>query len=183
MSAPLPPARFTRAMFDALPDDGRRHEIIDGEHHVTPSPGRRHQLVVVELLAALHAWLRANPVGQVIVAPWDLDLADDTIVQPDIVVLPRSAGDGTPLLVIEVLSASTASRDRIVKRPRYQRAGIAEYWIVDAESRLVERWRPEDERPEIITATLRWHPVRATAALEIALAPIFDLVSSADDER
>lgn len=169
-------------MLEALPEDGRRHEIIDGVLHVTPSPGRRHQRVVVELVVVLHAWLRANPVGEVIVAPWDVDLGDDTVVEPDIVVVPRTARDvrgaaEAPLLVIEVLSPSTASRDRIVKRLRYQRAGIAEYWIVDFESRLVERWRPRDDRPEIITDVLRWTPEGAAGELAIELRPIFDAVT------
>ncbi|HEX2778104.1 MAG TPA: Uma2 family endonuclease [Gemmatimonadaceae bacterium] len=182
-----PPVRWTRAMLEALPEDGRRHEIVDGVHHVTPSPGRRHQRVVVELLVVLHAWLRDNPIGEVIVAPFDVDLGDDTVVEPDIVVVPRSTRDArgavaAPLLVIEVLSPSTASRDRIVKRPRYQRAGIAEYWIVDFESRLVERWRPEDERPEIITDVLHWLPSGASSTLAIPLAPIFDAVSDPADD-
>lgn len=181
-ATPPPPLRWNRAMLEALPDDGQRHEIIDGVHHVTPSPGTPHQAVVTELLVALHAYLRAEPVGWVFASPSDIELAADTIVQPDVLVLPRAGSrrprswheGGLPILAIEVISPSSRSRDRIVKRPRYQRAGIAEYWIVDAESRLVERWRPADERPEIVTEVLLWHPAGATVELAIALPPIFD---------
>lgn len=168
-------------MLEALPDDGQRHEIIDGVHHVTPSPATLHQFVVSELMGLLFVYLRVEPVGWVLTSPSDIELAPDTLVQPDILVLPRTgdrpprswAQAALPILAVEVISPSSRSRDRIVKRPRYQRAGIAEYWIVDAESRLVERWRPADERPEIITDVLRWHPAGASSDLAIDLAPIF----------
>ena len=182
---PSSPVRWNRAMLDALPDDGQRHEIIDGVHFVTPSPATAHQFVVSELVGLLFIYLRAEPVGWVLASPSDIELAPDTIVQPDILVLPRTsdrrprtwAEAGLPILVIEVISPSSRSRDRIVKRPRYQRAGIAEYWIVDIESQLVERWTPTDERPEIITGELQWHPAGAASALVIDLAPIFAVIS------
>ncbi|HET9003878.1 MAG TPA: Uma2 family endonuclease, partial [Gemmatimonadaceae bacterium] len=178
---PSSPVRWNRAMLEALPDDGQRHEIIDGVHHVTPSPAAIHQYVVSELLGALLPWCKAERAGWVFTAPSDIELTPDTIVQPDITVFPRTgerpprtwSEGGRPILVVEVISPSSASRDRILKRRRYQRAEIAEYWIVDAESRLLERWRPADERPEIITDVLRWHPAGASSALAIDLAPIF----------
>jgi len=184
-ATPPPPVRWTRAMLEALPDDGQRHEIIDGVHYVTPSPASPHQFVVTELLGALFNYLRTEAVGWVLTSPSDIELAPDTIVQPDILVLPRTsdrrprswAEAGLPILVVEVISPSSRSRDRIVKRPRYQRAGIAEYWIVDIESRLVEHWTQADERPEIITDTLRWSPPGAGTALSIDLGAIFDAVS------
>ena len=184
-ATPPPPVRWTRAMLEALPDDGRRHEIIDGVHWVTPSPATPHQFVVSELMGALFVYLRAEPVGWVMSSPSDIELAPDTIVQPDILVLPRTgarpprdwATAGLPILVIEVISASSRSRDRIIKRLRYQRAGIAEYWIVDIESRIVERWTRNDERPEIITGIMHWSPPGAATALTIDLAPIFAAVS------
>jgi Uma2 family endonuclease len=176
-----PPERWTRAMFDALPDDGQRHEIIDGVHYVNPSPGGLHQLVVGELHVVLHAFLKREPLGWVLLAPFDVDLGNDTVVEPDIVVVPRSgqrppragAPGIVPILAIEVISPSSGSRDRILKRRRYQRARIGEYWIVDPLSRLVERWRPEDERPEIITESLHWLPAGASSEMVIDLASIF----------
>ena len=107
-------------------------------------------------------------------------MRQDTIVEPDIVVMPRGSGPpeaGTPglipLLAIEVISPSSVSRDRILKRRRYQRAGIGEYWIVDPSSRLIERWLPQDERPEIITDVMRWDPPATSAPFEFALTTIF----------
>ena len=185
MPAATPPARWTRAMLDALPDDGQRHEIIDGVHYVTPSPGLPHQHVAAMLYDALRRYLDREPVGWLFFSPSDIELAPDTIVQPDVMVFPRKhdqlprdwASAGLPMLVVEVISPSSSSRDRIVKRPRYQRAGIAEYWIVDIESRLVERWTHDDERPEIIFGILRWSPDRAATALTMDLDPIFAAVS------
>ena len=168
-------------MFYALPEDGKRHEIIDGVHYVTPSPEISHQLVVGELYVLLRAYVKRDMLGWPVLAPYDVDLADDTIVEPDIVVMPR-VGSGPPragtpglipLLAIEVISPSSVSRDRVLKRRRYQRARIAEYWIVDPDSRLIERWLPEDERPEIITDVMRWQPPGAPAPLEFQLATIF----------
>lgn len=181
MPAALPPARWTREMFYALPEDGKRHEIIDGVHYVTPSPAMSHQFVVGELYVLLHAYAKQGRWGWLVLAPYDVDLGEDTIVEPDIVVLPRVGPPppraGTPglipLLAVEVISPSSVSRDRILKRRRYQRAGIAEYWIVDPDSRLVERWLSGDERPEIITDVMRWQPSGASGPLEFELATIF----------
>jgi Uma2 family endonuclease len=82
-------------------------------------------------------------------------------------------GITTLLLAIEVLSPSTAPADRFVKRRRYQRHGISEYWIVDLDSRLVERWRPGDERPEILHERLTWQPSESSPAFELDLAAFF----------
>ena len=77
------------------------------------------------------------------------------------------------LLVIEVTSPSTARQDRQLKRRRYQRAGVPEYWIVDLDARIVERWRPQDERPEILDEQLTWQPQPGAAPLEIDLVSLF----------
>ena len=108
----------------------------------------------------------------------DLDLR--TNVEPDLYVLPLIEGrlprntdaDVTPFLVIEVLSPSTARNDRSVRRPRYQRAGI-ECWIVDSESRLVERWTPTAERPEILVDALSWLPSSAADPFHLLLPKFF----------
>lgn len=187
MAAATPTVRWNRTMLEALPADGQRHEIIDGVHHVTPSPTPPHQVVVGELQYALRSYLECESVGWVISSPSDVDLGNDTIVQPDLIVFPHTgrgtprswAEAGLPTVAIEVVSPSSSSRDRIVKRRRYQRAAIAEYWIVDPAARLVERWRPSDERPEIITDTLVWQPAGAEQALLIPLQPIFEAVADA----
>ena len=190
MAMPATPQRWNAQMLYALPDDDLRHEIIDGEHFVTPAPRLGHQYVVVELLSVLRTYLRAHGIGIVLTAPADVELSDDTVVEPDIFVIPPVKGPlpvrwtdpAALLLVIEVTSPSTASRDRVRKRLRYQRAGIREYWIVDADARLIERWRPGDERPEIATDTLLWQlATPGQPVLQIVLDEIFEQESAVSD--
>jgi Uma2 family endonuclease len=112
-------------------------------------------------------------------APGDIELDRFTLVQPDVFVLPlvdgrrpRTAEEiGQPLLFIEVLSPSTARHDRVVKRGRYQRAAI-EYWIVDLEARLLERWLPDTDRPYIHMESVTWS-VSDAPPLALALPPLF----------
>jgi Uma2 family endonuclease len=77
------------------------------------------------------------------------------------------------LLVVEALSEGSRRHDRLTKRYRYQRAAVPEYWILDQDAQVVERWRPLDERPEVLDADLRWHPVPAIEPLTIDLATLF----------
>jgi Uma2 family endonuclease len=133
----LPFARpLTRADLEHTPDDGHRYELIDGMLLVSPAPRWRHQ----EVLGNLHVLLKsASPTDLVVtLAPFAVALADDTEVQPDILVAPRSQYTekdlpGPPLLAVEILSPSTRRVDLLLKRDRYQAAGIPSYWIVDPE--------------------------------------------------
>jgi Uma2 family endonuclease len=107
-------------------------------------------------------------------------LGGQQLSQPDLFVMPSIPADPrdwsgfpNPILVIEVLSAGTARFDRVVKRRRFQRAGIPEYWIVDLDAQAVERWRPGDERPEILDQRLEWRPEGSTAPLLIELPRFF----------
>jgi Uma2 family endonuclease len=158
--------RWTRKAVLALPDDGRRYELIDGELVVTPAPRGVHQVAVSALEAVLRDALRGTGPAHVLHSPADITLGDDEILQPDLFVYRTASGrhllewtDITELvLVIEVLSPSTARYDRELKRRRYQRAGVPEYWIVDLDGRVVERWRPEDTRPEQLAGVLHWAP-------------------------
>jgi len=158
-----------------------RYELVDGELLVTPSPGPQHQQVVTLLIIALGNYLKRERVGVVFTSPSDVELEPEFISQPDVFALPmhewrRLIAEGNParelMLAIEVLSPSSGRHDRIRKRPYYQR-NVPEYWIFDGDSRLVERWRPADERPEIITETLVWHPDGATTPFELPLASLF----------
>ncbi len=152
-----------------VPDDGQRREIIDGELFVSPSPVWSHQYVVDELARAIHAYLRRYRIAKVLTAPADVVFGPRTLVQPDILVVPlvdgRPPGDyreaGRLLVAVEVLSPGTARRDRGAKRLLYQRENVAEYWIVDPDARLIERWRPADERPEVLSDRLTWKPASA----------------------
>jgi Uma2 family endonuclease len=166
-----------------LPDDGNRYECIDGVLLVTPAPGMPHAYVVEELLDLLREFARGlRPEARLYHAPLEVEILPQSLVQPDIFVARRKPGIGRImkpadmrdlLLAIEVLSPSTARVDRGRKREFYQRAGVHEYWIVDHAARLVERWRPTDTRPEILSGTLTWHPEGAGEPLEIDLLALF----------
>jgi Uma2 family endonuclease len=172
---------WTAADLREIPDDRNRYEIIDGELFVTPSPLPSHQWLSKRFFLAINSYLEAHGIGEIIYAPADVELADDTVVEPDLFVVPPVvskppgswADIGSLRLVIEILSPSTARADRIVKRRRYQREGIPEYWIVDGDARIVERWRPDDERPEMITDRLEWKPDTGVAPLIIDLPSMF----------
>jgi Uma2 family endonuclease len=172
---------WTAAELRALPDDGKRYEIIDGELFVSPSPMPAHQRLVARLLIVLDGYVRAHRFGEALPSPADIEFADDTVVQPDVFVFPPMQGKplkrwediGHLLLAIEVLSPGTARTDRTVKRRRYRREGIPEYWIVDADAQIVERWHPLDDRPEILSDRLEWQPNSAFPALDIDLPALF----------
>jgi Uma2 family endonuclease len=180
MSMPaMRPVSTIEELWD-LPEDGQRHELLDGVHVVTPSPTYGHQRVVSRLLAALFRATEDRPDLQVLTSPADLRLGPHTAVQPDLFVCrvdqaspPRSWPDlGTPILAIEILSPATASRDRGTKRRTYQQAGVSEYWVVDPDARLIERWTPSDARPEIVDEALEWR-VDEVVLLELRLTLVF----------
>jgi Uma2 family endonuclease len=176
--------RWTAEMLRALPDDGKRYEIVRGELLVTPSPSFTHQRAVRELTILIGTYLSKGDGAEMVHAPADVELEADSIVQPDLFVFPRVPGRkvrrfsdaGTLLLAIEILSPSTARYDRIVKRRLYLEHQIPEYWIVDCDARCIERWRPADERPEILTERIEWQAPDASSPLEIDLAAFFTRV-------
>lgn len=181
MGMPETLERWTAARVRELPDDGNRYEVVDGELLVTPAPRFAHQDAAFEFATVLRAYLEGTHVGHVVMSPADIEFDPETLVQPDVFVVPLIGGrrpkDWTDihglLLAVEVLSPSTARADRTVKRRRYQRAGVPEYWIVDLDARLVERWRPGDERPEVLTEHLTWQPEGVAKALTIDLPSLF----------
>jgi Uma2 family endonuclease len=165
----------------ALPDDGMRHELLDGEHVVTPAPAYEHQRVLNRLQFALNMALAGRADLEVLSSPADVVLRPRTMVQPDLFVIrvnpaapPASWQDvGVPVVAIEILSPGTASRDRGAKRRIYQRAGVGEYWIVDLDARLIERWTPSDIRPEILDERLVWAPEGEPPVLSLELGSLF----------
>lgn len=173
-------AREVRQLIANSPLATPRYELVDGELLVTPSPGWPHQRAVQILMRELSAYLRAEPVGHVGNSPFDVEPEPELIVQPDVFVLPiaesrRLLGEmpaRSLILAVEILSPSSSRHDRVVKRPAYQRH-VPEYWVVDLDARLVERWAPKDERAELLTETLQWQPPGATTAFELDLPSFF----------
>jgi Uma2 family endonuclease len=181
MAMPDTTGNWTVAMLDALPDDGQRYEIIDGVLFVTPAPRVSHQHVVTSLAVILAPYVARTGGAIVLVAPTDVRKGERTSVQPDVLVVRLDANGrvAVPIqprdlfLAIEVLSDRTARTDRQDKRVLYQGEGVAEYWIVDADAWVIERWRPGDQRPEVLSERLDWLYGGATAPLAIDLPSFF----------
>jgi Uma2 family endonuclease len=180
MAMPDTDRRYTADEVLALPADGNRYELVQGELLVTPAPSQRHQRIVLRLGAALDQYLQGyRNLATVFTAPGDIIWGPDEYVQPDVFVVPAGEVTGTwrdcrtLLLAAEVLSPGSARSDRLTKRRLYQKRGVAAYWVVDADARLVEVWRPDDDRPEIVTGSLRWRVAPDAAELVIDLAGLF----------
>ena len=150
---PTSGVKLTYDDFLLFPDDGQRHELIDGEHYVTPSPNIAHQLIVGNLYFALRGYVEANQSGQLFTAPLDVVFSDFDVVEPDLLfvtaarrhdILTKQNVRGAPDLVIEVGSPGTRRRDETIKRRLYERDRVAEYWIVDPDLEVVRIYRRED---------------------------------------
>ena len=147
--------RWTSADIEALPDDGKRYEVIDGELYVSKQPHCYHQLSCSNANTLLGVWSRTAGLGLVMTAP-GLIFDDDDDVAPDLVWISNTRmsaalePDGklhmAPELVIEVLSPghSNERRDREAKRKLYSRRGVQEYWIIDWRSRQIQVYRRDN---------------------------------------
>lgn len=177
----MPAAPFyTAEMVRNLPDDGNRYEVVHGELLVTPAPRLWHQEIVNRLAYALRTYLTREPVGHVLSSPADISFAPDTLVQPDVFVVPLDQARTLQwseirrlLLVAEVLSPSSARADRFTKRRWYQEAGVPLYWLVDGDTHAVEVWTPAQRFPAIERDRLRWEPAGAMQPLVLELAELF----------
>jgi len=146
---PAPSVKFTYEDFLNFPDDGKRHEIIDGEHFVTPSPNMKHQALSANLTAILWTYLKTHPLGAVFAAPFDVVFSDLDVVEPDLLYVSRERAGvltekdvrGAPDLVVEILSPSTRKIDELTKRKLYERFEVQEYWLVDPELDTVKVYR------------------------------------------
>ena len=173
--------KLTYDDFLLFPDDGKRHELIDGEHYVTPTPILRHQAILGRLHFLIAGYLKREPRGQVFFAPLDVILTRFDVVEPELLYGSNErgldlfhAGDwvrGAPELVVEVGSPSTRKRDETIKRTLYEREGVVEYWVVDPEIDVVRVYRRSGDRFE--------RPVELSRAagdvLTTALLPGLDL--------
>jgi Uma2 family endonuclease len=182
MGMPAEITEWTADMARALPDDGMRYEVLDGQLAVTPAPSWDHQRVVTALWRRLDEYLRPLGIAEALCAPADVEFSPRRLVQPDIFVIPRRPGEVRPrewsdvkslLLAVEVLSPTSARRDRIAKRAIYQAEGVSDYWIVDLDARIIERWRIGDERPEILANSIVWQPHAEQPPLVVDLLPLF----------
>lgn len=146
--------KLTYEDFVLFPDDGKRHELIDGEHYVTPSPNTRHQRISGRLSLLIGSWLEIHPIGQLFYAPFDVIFSDFDIVEPDLLYMSNARAAeiltakhvrGVPELVIEIASPGTRKRDEILKRRLYERSKVNEYWVVDPDVDVVRIFRRAQE--------------------------------------
>jgi Uma2 family endonuclease len=155
-------ARITWEDIERMPEDGRRHEIIHGEYVVNALPRIRHQLVSLNLQTLLHLFVRETGIG-LIIPPAEILFPDDDLFAPDLIYLSNERRNrltekrlvGAPDLAVEVLSESTRRHDEIEKRITYEKFGVVEYWLVDADANSVKVYRRDASgafaHPQLIT--------------------------------
>jgi Uma2 family endonuclease len=187
MEASVRTLKLTYEDYLYFPEDGRRHELIDGEHYVTAAPNLKHQTSALNLAGDLRNFVRPRDLGRVWMAPIDVVLSKFDVVQPDLLFVSKArlhlaAGganlQGAPDLVVEVLSPTTRRTDAITKRHLYEKFGVLEYWMVDPELETIEIYRLVEgtfrreaelstEREDVLTTPL-------LPGLEIALNEVFE---------
>jgi Uma2 family endonuclease len=170
--------RWTYSDLVALPDDQLRHELIDGEHFVSPSPATAHQEISKRLFVALNTFVERHRLGEVLYAPFDIKLSAYTVLVPDLVffttarfadVVNEKHAVAAPDLVVEILSPGTRRRDLGRKRAVYDRDGAREYWIVDPEARSITVLRRPRSDAGLTDVTV--HALAGDDALESPLFP------------
>ncbi len=151
----LPPVsmKITAEEFLAWPEDGKQYELIDGEVHMAPSPLEIHQRLVGRIFRFLDEYLEIRPIGRAYIAPFDVKLGESNVFQPDIMLILNEHGDriteshvvGAPDMVVEILSPSTASRDKNIKFVAYAKSGVREVWIVEPNAQQFELYRLRED--------------------------------------
>lgn len=171
--APETSIKLTYEDYLAIPDDGRRHEIIDGEYYVNPAPNIKHQVVVMNLTERLSPHVRNYGLGRALSAPCDVLLGEHGIMQPDVLfvaaarisIITPDYVQGAPDLVVEVLS-SNRDYDERVKYQIYELAGVVEYWIIDPVVESAKVFRRSGNK---------FAPVRVSDVITTPLLPGFQL--------
>ena len=169
-----------------FPDDGKRHEIIDGDHYVTPAPKTKHQKVSFNLTVGIGSFVKQRGLGLLLAAPSDVFLSDENVVQPDLLFVSTARASivtednihGAPDIVVEIISETTRKKDEVTKRKLYERFGVQEYWVVDPELETIKIFRRarqgyahavelSKEAGDILTTKL-------LAGFDLALTAIFE---------
>lgn len=172
----LPQSRpLTADDLAVLPDDGHRYELIDGTLIVTPAPSWQHQRAVVRLITALAA-AAPDHRFEVLTAPFDVRLSDDTVLQPDVLVclqadLTRRNLPVAPLLALEVLSPSTRLVDLNLKKARYEASACPSYWVVDPVAPSITAWKMQDGAYVEVAACAGPEAFVATEPFTVTITP------------
>ncbi len=141
-------SKLTYEDYAAYPEDGQRHEIIDGEHFVNPAPTTNHQRFSRRIHFQLFDQIDELERGEVFNAPYDVQFSDHDIVQPDLIIVMNERRQiitptriiGVPHLIVEILSPSNSRHDRVTKMELYERVGLPEYWIVEPDKQSVDQF-------------------------------------------
>lgn len=177
--------RWTAAEVRSLQDESHawpRYELIGGELYVTSAPSVWHQKAVMELVRRLLDYLERYPFADVLTSPADIELEEESVVQPDVFVFPRiDPGIEKPAwteikslyLAIEVISPSSVHADRVVKRDQYMRMPVDEYWVVDLDGRQVERWFSGRPNVQVERSMMTWQLKGADHPITIDLPKLF----------
>ncbi len=167
--------------YAALPDDGKRYELHEGELSVTPAPGMRHQDILLNLTLILGPYIRASGHGKFFLSPFDCIMSNVTVVEPDLLYLDdsrlRLAGErgieGAPTLAVEIISPSSRAIDRRRKMALYSAHDVTWYWIVDPVAQSIEAYHLSGSEYHL-AATLEGAEART-------LPPFFDLALNPSD--
>ena len=182
-----PSVKFTYEDFVHFPNDGRRHELIDGEHYVTPSPNTKHQRISMKLALAFGRYLEHHSIGEIFSAPFDVVFSALDVVEPDLLYISRERWQiltdqhvrGAPDLAVEILSPGTRTTDEIKKRNLYERFGVREYWVVDPELDKIKVYRRvEDAFARVAELTVTHEDVLTTPLLPDFSVSLVDVFSS-----
>ena len=165
--------KLTYEDYALIPEDGQRHEIIDGEHYVSPAPTLSHQRLAFRLTLRVGGFVEANHLGLFFFAPADVLLSAHDVVQPDLLFVSKERAEivglenikGAPDLVIEILSKSTLRLDKGPKLKAYERWGVREYWMFDRFQRGVLPWKRSGK-------SLRPRPFLSAAAKDVLTSPL-----------
>lgn len=169
-----------------LPDDGKRHELIEGEHHIWTSPNLKHQTISMNIAVQLGTFLKEHRLGEVLFARFDVVLSPIDVVEPDLLyvsnersnIFTEDNAQGMPDLLVEIVSDTTRRMDEIVKLQLYERFGVREYWIVDPVLDTVKIYRWVDlvftKVAELSAAAGDLLTTPLLPGLEISLPSIFE---------
>ncbi len=138
--------KFTYSDYEKLPSDGKQYQVLDGELFMTPAPITKHQRVLLKICGCLSEYVSRENAGEIYIAPCDVVLSDENIVQPDLLFITKENLhlikekniQGAPDMVVEILSESTEKLDRVYKKNLYEKFGVKEYWLVDIQNDAVE---------------------------------------------
>ena len=178
---PVAVKKLTYQDYLKIPEDNLRHEIIDGEHFVTPSPMTNHQDVSAQLFFIIFQWIKKHNPGKLLAAPFDVILSRNNIVVTDIIyiskahlsVVTEKNIQGAPDFIIEILSPSTSKRDLGIKKNIYETSGVEHYWIVDPDQKTIQTFHLENSRYVLLSAFNLREPLTSSLFPRLSISMTF----------